>query len=119
MQLPRKIQPGSAARDAEDEAKGRRSESLSLSGSAGRPSGQPLRLSSRGSSTPAPEAASREEYLRNAEIKVTGTGGQKFEKAAEPAPEAPAAAPAALAPAPAPGFLGAALTKFLKLFGFQ
>ena len=117
MQLPRKIQAGSAARDAEDEAKARRSESFSLSGGSGRPSGQPLRLSSRGSSTPAQEAVSREEYLRRAELQVRGTGGQPSEKkVAAPVPETPAATPA---PTPAPGFLGAAFTKFLGFFGFK
>ena len=116
MQLPRKIQAGSAARDAEDEAKARRSESLSLSGGSGRPSGQPLRLSSRGSSTPAQEAVSREEYLRGAELQVRGAGGQPFEKkVAAPVPETPAVAP----PTPEPGFLGATFTKFLSFFGFK
>jgi hypothetical protein len=117
MQLPRKIQAGSAARAAEEEAKARRSESFSFSG-GGRAAGQPLRLSSRGSSTPASEAVSREEYLRNAEIKVTGTGGQKVEMQRE-VPAAPAPPPAPAAPAPQSGFLGAVFDKLWKLFRFQ
>lgn len=122
MELPRKIQAGSAARDSEDEAKARRSEGMSLSG--GRGAGQPLRLSPRGSSRPTPEAVSREEYLRNAEIKVSGTGGQKFESLQRTGPgEAlPAAAPGpapASAPPPAPGLVGAVFAKFRKLFGFK
>jgi len=118
MELPRKIQPGSAARDSEDEAKARRSEGMSLYGSGSRAAGQPLRLSPRGSSRPTPEAVSREEYLRNAEIKVSGAGGQKFEKqAAEPVPETPAVAPAP--PPPAPGVFGAVFASFRKLFGFK
>lgn len=117
MELPRKIQAGSAAKAAEDEAKARRSESFSFS-SGGRAAGQPLRLSSRGSSTPAPEAVPREEYLRNAEIKVTGTGGQKFEMQRE-APAVPAPPPAPAVPAPQPGFFAAVFDKLWKLFGFK
>lgn len=123
MELPRKIRAGSAARDAEDEAKARRSEGMSLSGSGGRGAGQPLRLSPRGSSRPTPEAVSREEYLRNAEIKVSGAGGQKFESTqkagpgeALPVPPGPAPAPAA---PPAPGVFGAVFASFRKLFGFK
>ena len=118
MELPRKIQPGSAARDAEDEAKARRSEGLSIYGSGSRGAGRPLSLSPRGSSRPTPQAIPREEYLRNAEIKVSGGGGQKFEKqAAASAPETPAVAPAP--PPPAPGFVGAVFASFRKLFGFK
>lgn len=117
MELPRKIQAGSAARDAEDEAKARRSEGFSISGSGGRGAGRPLSLAPRGSSRPAPQAIPREEYLRNAEIKVSATGGQKFEKqAAAPAPETPAVAPA---PPPSPGFVGAVFASLRKLFGFK
>jgi hypothetical protein len=114
MQLPRKIQAGSAARDAEDEAKARRSESLSLYGSGARSAGQPLRLSPRASS--APQAVPREEYVRNAEIKVTGTGGQKFEKRTAAEPQAPAPAPPAAAE---PGLLASVLDRFLKLFRWK
>jgi hypothetical protein len=124
MELPRKIQAGSAARDAEDEAKARRSEGMSIYGSGSRGAGQPLSLSPRGSSRPTPQAVSREEYVRNAEIKVSGGGGQKFEAlqrtgpgealpvtAADPAP--------ATAPPAAPGVVGAVFAKFRKLFGFK
>lgn len=123
MQLPRKIQAASAARDAEDEAKARRSEGMSLYGS-GRSTGQPLRLSPRGSSAPTPQAVSREEYLRNAEIKAAGTGGQKFEATQKVGPgealpvTAPGPAPAPAAPAK-PGLVGAVFAKFLHLFGFK
>jgi hypothetical protein len=117
MELPRKVQAGSAAKAAEDEAKARRSESFSFSGSA-RSAGQPLRFSSRGSSTPAPEAVSREEYVRNAEIKIAGTGGQKFE-IPQQAPADPAPPPAPAAPPSQPGFLTAALDKLWRLFRFK
>lgn len=124
MELPRKIQPGSAARDSEDEAKARRSEGMSLYGSGGRGAGQPLRLSPRGSSRPTPEAVSREEYLRNAEMKVSGSGGQKFEalQRTGPGEALPVTAPDpahASAPPPAPGVVGAVFAKFRKLFGFK
>jgi hypothetical protein len=119
MELPRKIRAGSAARDAEDEAKARRSEGLSISGSGGRGAGRPLSLSPRGSSRPTPQAVPREEYLRNAEIKVSAAGGQKFEKQAAPVPETPAVAPAPPPPTPAPGFFGALFASFRKLFGFK
>ena len=109
MNLPRKIQAGSAARDAEDEAKARRSESFSLGGS-----GQGLRLSPRGSSAPPPQAASRDPYVRNAEIQVSSPLSQPFEKKSA-TPAEPPSAPAT-APAPAPGLLGSVVEWFQNLF---
>ncbi len=109
MNLPRKVQAGSAARDAEDEAKARRSESFSLGGS-----GQGLRLSARGSSAPPTEAVPREQYVRNAEIRVSSALGQPFEKKTAATAEPPPAPPAA--PAPAPGVMGAVVEWFQKLF---
>ena len=111
MNLPRKIQAGSAARDAEDEAKARRSESFSPGGS-----GQGLRLSPRGSSAPPPQAVSREQYARHAEIQVSSPLGQPFEKKSPTPSEPPPAAAPAAAPAPAPGLLGSVVEWFQKLF---
>jgi len=100
MQLPRKIQAGSAARDAEDEAKARRSEGISFTPRLPYPARSP-------------EAASREDYLRNAELRVSGGGGQKFEKrTVEPEPEPATSAPVA---APPPGNVRNFVDAFLKL----
>ena len=117
MDRPFKVDAGSAARAAEDEAREARREGLSGSGG---PRGIGLRLTPRASSAPAPEAIPREQFQASREIKLSVATGQKFgqplpaESKMPPPPVAASAAPPA-EPAEPP----ALADKFLKLFGLK
>jgi plasmid stability protein len=117
MDRPFKVDAGSAARAAEDEAREARREGLSGSGG---PRGISLRLTPRASSAPAPEAVPHEQFQAAREIKLSVATGQKFEQpaSAESKMPAPVAAPATPSPAE-PAEPPALADKFLKWFGLK
>ncbi len=98
--LRKGISRGSAAKNAEDEKALRGSETfepLETDRGASRPGSVQIGL--RGSSTPARQAVSREEYTRQSGVSMRATGGVPFEiQRQRPEPPAEPAAPAEASP---------------------
>ena len=94
------ISRGSAAKNAEDEKALRSSETFESPDSAeGAPRRGGVQIGLRGSSTPARQAVSREEYTRQAGVSMRATGGVPFEsQRPRPAPASEPAAPAEASP---------------------
>ncbi|HZS50071.1 MAG TPA: hypothetical protein VFA54_04370 [Bryobacterales bacterium] len=113
MDRPFKVEAGSAAKAAEDEARAQRS------GNAGAAK-QALRLTPRASSVPTPEVALREQFRASHEIHISAADGRRFDLPLPTQDEAAArqAVPEAAAgertePASAPPSLKQKLFKFL------
>jgi hypothetical protein len=113
MDRPFKVEPGSAAKAAEDEARAQGS------GNAGAAK-QALRLTPRASSVPTPEVVPREQFRALHEIHISAAVGRQFDQplpaqdeaaARQVAPEAAAGERAE--PASAPPSLKQKLFKFL------
>ncbi|GEM_PF-4628860 len=82
MDRPFKVEPGSAAKAAEEEARAR------SSGNTG-PAKQALSLTPRASPVRTPEVVPREQFRASHEIHISAAGGRQFDKA-QPAQESAA-----------------------------